>query len=87
MIILDTNVVSELMKLSPSEKVMKWVASRASSQLFTSTVTEAEILYGVHPVFETLKSGRRKVEQIHVLVGRQDRKVRSILALASLRVP
>ena len=43
----------------------------------------AEILYGVHPVFETLKSGRRKVEQIHVLVGRQDRKVRSILALAS----
>jgi 23S rRNA (guanosine2251-2'-O)-methyltransferase len=43
---------------------------------------KTEILYGVHPVLETLKSGRRKVEQIHVMVGRQDRKVRSILALA-----
>ncbi len=42
-----------------------------------------ETLYGIHPVLETLKSGRREVEQIHVSVGRQDRKVRQILSLAS----
>jgi 23S rRNA (guanosine2251-2'-O)-methyltransferase len=42
-----------------------------------------ETLYGVHPVMETLRGGRRRVEQIHVSVGRQDRKVREILSLAS----
>ena len=44
---------------------------------------KAEMVCGVHPVFETLKSGRRKIEQIHIASGRQDRKVRSILALAT----
>jgi 23S rRNA (guanosine2251-2'-O)-methyltransferase len=42
-----------------------------------------EMVCGIHPVLETLKSGRRKIAQIHVASGRQDRKVRSILALAS----
>jgi 23S rRNA (guanosine2251-2'-O)-methyltransferase len=44
---------------------------------------KAEIVCGIHPVLETLKSGRRKIEQIHIASGRQDRKVRSILTLAS----
>jgi len=44
-----------------------------------------EILFGIHPVLETLKSGIRKIEQIHVASGRQDRKVRAVLALASDR--
>ncbi len=42
-----------------------------------------EVLYGIHSVLETLKSRRRQVEQITVAVGRQDRRVREILALAS----
>ena len=46
---------------------------------------KGEILFGIHPVLETLKSGRRKIEQIHVATGRQDRKVRSILSLATQR--
>ena len=44
---------------------------------------KTEILFGVHPVLETLKSGHRRVEQIQVAPGRQDRKIRTILALAS----
>jgi len=44
---------------------------------------KVEVLFGVHPVMETLRSGRRRVEQIHVVVGRQDRRVREILSLAS----
>ena len=47
------------------------------------TDRKVETLLGVHPVIETLKSGRRRVEQIHVSVGRQDRRVREILSLAS----
>ena len=44
---------------------------------------KVETLFGVHPVMETLKAGRRQVELIHVAVGRQDRRVREILSLAS----
>ena len=44
---------------------------------------KVETIFGVHPVMETLKSGRRRVEQIHVSVGRQDRRVREVLSLAS----
>ena len=47
------------------------------------TDRKIETLLGVNPVMETLKSGRRRVEQIHVSVGRQDRRVREILSLAS----
>jgi hypothetical protein len=47
MIILDTNVVSELMKPAPSKPVASWVALQAATSLYTTSVTEAEILHGV----------------------------------------
>ncbi len=47
MIILDTNVVSELMRPMPSSRVVEWVAGQAAPNLFFSTVSEAELLYGV----------------------------------------
>lgn len=47
MIVLDTNVVSELMRLQPDSAVEAWVAGRAATTLFLSVVSEAELLYGV----------------------------------------
>lgn len=47
MIILDTNVVSELMKSSPAPAVVRWVDAKPASSLYTTAVTHAEILYGV----------------------------------------
>ncbi len=47
MIILDTNVVSELMKAEPAASVQEWVASQPASRLFVTAVTQAEILYGI----------------------------------------
>jgi predicted nucleic acid-binding protein len=47
MIILDTNVLSELMRASPSERVAKWLGSLPPSTVFTTAVTKAEILYGL----------------------------------------
>ena len=47
MILLDTNVVSELMRNSPSDHVLDWLDSQASETLFLSTVTLAEISYGL----------------------------------------
>lgn len=47
MIILDTNVVSELMRDEPSPIVIDWVNAYPQSALFVTTITEAEIRYGI----------------------------------------
>ena len=58
MILLDTNVVSELMRPAPSPAVVSWVTRRDATTLFFSAVAEAELRLGVaimHP-------GRRRDE-------------------------
>ena len=47
MIVLDTSILSELMRPAPSESVVQWLDGQPSASLFTTTVTQAEILYGV----------------------------------------
>jgi predicted nucleic acid-binding protein len=56
MIILDTNVLSELMRAKPDENVMAWLDSQNSQDLHTTAITVAELLYGV----TRLAHGRRK---------------------------
>ena len=56
MIVLDTNVVSELMRPSPNPAVGRWVAARPAASLFFSAVGEAELRYGV----AILAAGRRR---------------------------
>lgn len=56
MIILDTNVVSELMRAEPSPDVASWVRSRDRQELRTTVITLAEIRYGI----ARLPDGRRK---------------------------
>ena len=56
MIVLDTNVLSELMKATPSEAVSSWVARQPPSSLFITTVAQAEILNGL----ALLPSGSRR---------------------------
>ena len=47
MFVLDTNVVSELMRLRPNPTVKAWLVSRPPARLFFSAVGEAELRYGV----------------------------------------
>jgi toxin FitB len=56
MIVLDTNVLSELMRPTPSAEVVAWVAEQPAADLFTTAITEAEIFYGI----ELLDTGRRR---------------------------
>jgi predicted nucleic acid-binding protein len=56
MIVVDTNVVSELMKPSPSAAVAHWVRTRSGPDLCTTSITLAEILRGI----ARLPDGRRK---------------------------
>ncbi len=47
MFVLDTNVVSELMRPSPDPVIASWIAARATSRLFLTAVTEAELRFGL----------------------------------------
>lgn len=47
MVVLDTNVVSELMRASPSLDVLEWLDSQRTRDLFVTSVTEAEVRAGV----------------------------------------
>lgn len=56
MIVLDTNVLSELMRIEPDLKVLGWVDAQPSMDLAISAVTVAEILHGI----ARLPFGKRK---------------------------
>jgi toxin FitB len=56
MIILDTNVVAELMRPEPAPQVAGWVRDRDRQELRTTSITLAEIRYGI----ARLPGGRRK---------------------------
>lgn len=56
MIILDTNVVSEAMKPEPDSRVRDWLDAQAAETLFLSSITIAELKFGVG----ALPSGKRR---------------------------
>src|SRR5947207_14625280 len=56
MVILDTNVISDAMAASRNSNVSRWLSVQSSEQLFTTTISLAEILYGI----ELLPSGKRR---------------------------
>jgi hypothetical protein len=55
-ILLDTNVLSELMRRAPSSRVVSWVAAQPARSLYVTSITQAEILHGV----ALLPQGRRR---------------------------
>lgn len=48
MIILDSNVISEVMRPLPAASVTKWLETQRRASVFSTTITQAEILYGIH---------------------------------------
>ena len=56
MFVLDTNVVSELMRPAPHPAVFAWVAAQPRASLYTTSVTRAEILSGIG----IMPEGRRR---------------------------
>lgn len=56
MIVLDTNVLSEVLRPVPESSVMAWLANQPRASLFTTAVTRGEILYGIR----LLSDGKRR---------------------------
>lgn len=65
MIILDTNVVSEAMKPRPHPEVRTWLDDQVAETLYLSSVTLAELLFGIG----ALPTGRRKDALAQTLDG------------------
>lgn len=61
--LLDTNIVSELMKPEPNIKVLSWLSKQ--SELYITAITQAELLYGVFRMPES----KRKILFINQLTA------------------
>ena len=56
MIVLDTNVISEVIRPAPGPKVLDWLDEQSPNSIFTTAVTRGEILYGIR----LLSDGQRR---------------------------
>jgi len=56
MIIVDTNLISELSKPEPDRNVLDWFSAQSPSKLYTTAINRAEIQLGI----ELLPSGKRR---------------------------
>ncbi|MBA4788627.1 MAG: type II toxin-antitoxin system VapC family toxin [Rhizobiales bacterium] len=65
MILLDTNVISEAMKPIPDDAVRAWLDEQAAETLYLSSVTIAELLFGIG----ALPAGKRKDRLTEALDG------------------
>ena len=65
MILLDANVVSEAMKPEPAAAVRAWLDAQAAETLYISSVTIAELMFGIG----ALPNGRRKDKLTAALDG------------------
>jgi predicted nucleic acid-binding protein len=58
MIVLETNVISEVIRVQPDQSVASWLSMQPALSLFITTITQAELLYGI----ELLPEGKRRRE-------------------------
>ena len=65
MILLDTNILSELMRPAPNPAVERWLAAQPDASVFISAITEAELRYGA----ALLPRGKRRTALTAEIAG------------------
>ena len=65
MIIVDTNVISELFRPAPAKQVETWLADQDGANLYFTTIGEAELRHGV----AILPSGKRRTALTRAIEG------------------
>ncbi|MGE0238297.1 MAG: type II toxin-antitoxin system VapC family toxin [Parvibaculaceae bacterium] len=56
MIVLDTDVLSEMLRPNPEPRVVEWLSDQPRASVFTTTITRGEVLYGIR----VLPDGKRR---------------------------
>jgi len=64
MLILDTGILAEAIKASPDPKVGAWLGTQPRDDLYTTSIAQADILYGV----ESLPPGKRRADLLAAVV-------------------
>lgn len=62
-ILLDTNVLSELMRPVPNQQVLMWLDGQSSNDVFVTAIAQAELYYGL----ALLPEGRRRQDLTQVI--------------------
>lgn len=68
MILLDTNVISESMRVEPDPRLIDWMDRQRASHLFLSAISVDEIVFGI----AVLPDGRRKNRLVRTFAGVAD---------------
>ena len=66
--LLDTNVVSELMRPAPEAAVLSWLNRQASDTLWLNSVVVSELLYGI----ARLPDGKRRAQMAQTVQAMLD---------------
>lgn len=66
MILLDTNVISELVRPDPDPAVIAWLDAQQSSEIASTAITLAELLYGISRLPESRR--RRLREAVETVI-------------------
>lgn len=70
MIILDTNVVSEILRPQPESQVLSWLEKQPANSVFTTAITQGEILYGLRLLADGQR--RRKLWEAAIAIFQDD---------------
>ena len=65
MIILDTDVLSALMRVQPDRTVMRWLDQQPDSSIWTTSITVMEIRYGL----QIMPAGKRREKMTEELAA------------------
>jgi predicted nucleic acid-binding protein len=65
MIVIDTNVISELWKVEPNPNVLAWIDAQVAETLYLSAITVAELRFGL----ATMPKGKRRTIYLNHLEG------------------
>jgi toxin FitB len=69
MIILDTNVLSALMRQTPDETVVAWLDQQPRTSIWTTSITVLEVRFGL----QIMAAGRRRSSLLQAFQGLLDR--------------
>lgn len=82
--LLDTNVLSELLRADPSPAVLAWFAAQPPASLYVSAITQAEMMLGAR----LLPAGKRRGALESALLAMYDEDfARRILPFDTAAVP
>lgn len=69
MIVLDTNVLSEVMRNDAEPRVLRWLSAQPSGRLYTTAITEAEILAGLEALPRSKRRGALESAAAELFAG------------------